>query len=249
MLVANLDVSDGLVNGARGQVVDFHFKDGEIMTLLIKFDRDDVGRHAAERHHTGSNVPINRHEVKFSVGRHHGVEVTRRQFPVTLAWASTVHKVQGLTVDNIVISFRGHFGPGQGYVALSRVKSVNGLHLLDFEPKKITCNSKVTKHIDSLRKKNQDSIPNSQGNKQVTQANHSSADQSEIPKKRTTDVNSETRDKSLMNFHGHLASTVTDIFVNCKINSLDINFQKHLQHELNLEQRQCTHQLMIGTHI
>ena len=119
MLVANLDVSDGLVNGARGEVVDLRFKDGKVTTLLIKFDRNDVGRQAAKRHHTGNYVLIGRYEATFSVGRHHGVEVTRRQFPVTLAWASTVHKVQGLTVDNTVISFKGHFGPGQGYVALS----------------------------------------------------------------------------------------------------------------------------------
>ena len=190
MLVANLDVSNGLFNGARGEVVDLRFKDGEVTTLLIKFDRDDVGRQPAKRHRTGNYVPIGRYEAKFSVGRHHGVEVTRRQFPVTLAWASTVHKVQGLTVDNIVISFKSHFGPGQGYVALSRVKSMSGLHLLDFEAKKITCNSKVTKHMDCLR----------------------------------------------MKIHSQLSSTLTDIFVNCKVHSLDISFKKHLQRELNLEQ-------------
>jgi len=160
MLVANLDVFDGLVNGARGQVIDFRFKGGEVTILLVSFDRNDVGRHAAKRHHTGNLVAIERHEAKFSVGRYRRVEVTRRQFSVTLVWASTVHKLQGLTVDNIAVSFRGHFGADQAYVALSRAKSINGLH-----PKKITCNSKVTKHMEVLGNTKQDSEESNQSNR------------------------------------------------------------------------------------
>ncbi len=52
------------------------------------------------------------------------------QIPLTLAWAITVHKAQGLTLDDIRIDFEsGAFAPGQTYVALSRVRSVNGLSL------------------------------------------------------------------------------------------------------------------------
>lgn len=49
------------------------------------------------------------------------------QFPVTLAWAITIHKSQGLTFDNIVIHTKGVFCSGQMYVALSRCRSMEGI--------------------------------------------------------------------------------------------------------------------------
>ena len=52
---------------------------------------------------------------------------TCKQFPVTLAWAITIHKSQGLTFDNIVIHTQGVFCPGQIYVALSRCTSLEGI--------------------------------------------------------------------------------------------------------------------------
>ena len=62
-----------------------------------------------------------------------GSEVTRLQYPITLAWATTIHKVQGLTLDEIVVDMRGgRFSPGQAHVAFSRLKSLQGLHILNF---------------------------------------------------------------------------------------------------------------------
>lgn len=54
------------------------------------------------------------------------------QFPLRLAWACTIHKSQGLTLDNALIDIRAAREPGQAYVAISRVKSLSGLHLKDW---------------------------------------------------------------------------------------------------------------------
>lgn len=52
-----------------------------------------------------------------------------RQYPVRLAWAVTIHKCQGMTFDKAVIDARNAFAPGQVYVALSRLRTLDGLFL------------------------------------------------------------------------------------------------------------------------
>lgn len=66
------------------------------------------------------------------------------QIPLILSWALTIHKAQGATLDAAEIDAgSGIFECGQTYVALSRVKSLEGLYLTSFDPKKIRTKKKV----------------------------------------------------------------------------------------------------------
>jgi len=73
------------------------------------------------------------------------------QVPLILAWALTIHKSQGATLDAAEIDVgSGIFECGQTYVALSRVKSLDGLYLTSFDVTKIRINKKVKEYYDNL---------------------------------------------------------------------------------------------------
>jgi ATP-dependent DNA helicase PIF1 len=73
------------------------------------------------------------------------------QIPLILAWALTIHKSQGVSLDVAEIDIgSGIFEFGQTYVALSRVKSMNGLYLTSFDVSKIRINKKVKEFYENL---------------------------------------------------------------------------------------------------
>ncbi len=152
MLTANVDVSDGLVNGARGEVVHFIRKpNGGVITILVKFDNSSVGQVAIQsskyRTSYSNAVPLTKHEAMFLAMGKLGYEV--RQFLLTLAWSTTMHKVQGLTLDEIVVDM-DRFSPGQAHVAFSKVKTLQGLQILNFNSKAIKSSKKVSEEMDRL---------------------------------------------------------------------------------------------------
>eukprot|EP00111_Clytia_hemisphaerica_P014933 TCONS_00043982-protein len=82
--------------------------------------------------------------------------ITWTQFPIVPSYACTVHKVQGLTLEKIVVSFQlnkqTYFNPGQIYVALSRVTSLNGLYLTgNYTSSAIKANASAEKEYQRLR--------------------------------------------------------------------------------------------------
>ena len=84
--------------------------------------------------------------------RKEGTLLQRTQIPLILCWAATVHKVQGLSLDAAVMDLgKDVLEPGMAYVALSRLRTLNGLALLNFQPKKITANKRVHEEIARLR--------------------------------------------------------------------------------------------------
>jgi ATP-dependent DNA helicase PIF1 len=104
--------------------------------------------------------------IQFSKGNNNSFEITMNyhiwpsetipgvgvsQLPLILAWALTIHKAQGATLDVAEIDAGSSiFECGQTYVALSRVKSLEGLYLTSYDAKKIRINKKVQEFYTGL---------------------------------------------------------------------------------------------------
>ncbi|CAD6200220.1 unnamed protein product [Caenorhabditis auriculariae] len=137
MLRRNLDVSKGLVNGSQGYLKNVYKSQGEIIALGVVFDGFDV------------ETKIVKETAVFNVSKDE--RRRRTQFPLMVAYAATVHKSQGMTIRNAVISTRSMFCDGQAFVACSRVRSLNGLHLIDFHPEKVRCDIVALEETNRLR--------------------------------------------------------------------------------------------------
>ena len=76
-----------------------------------------------------------------------------KQYPLKLAWAITIHQSQGLTFDNIYLDIgRGAFATGQTYVALSRCRTLSGVHLKkDIMVRDVLCDARVKQFFEYVR--------------------------------------------------------------------------------------------------
>ena len=150
MLRTNIDISKGLVNGAIGKISEIiwpHFRrmqmyDTDIPSVRVDFGKDGI--HLIE--------PV---RISFNAMYSYGT-AERRMLPLILAFASTVHKMQGSTVEEAVVYLGSKlFAVGQAYVALSRVKSLNGLQIEALDCTKLTgtklCNVDAIHEMDRMR--------------------------------------------------------------------------------------------------
>ena len=78
------------------------------------------------------------------------VQASRHQIPLILAWALSIHKAQGQTLERVKVDLGKIFEKGQAYVALSRATCQEGLQIIRFDPKKVMAHEKVRSFYDSL---------------------------------------------------------------------------------------------------
>ena len=137
----NIDVADGLTNSAVSAVTNVVIDQTKrkMSVILVAFDSVQVGqetRHTSIYNSIHQNaVPIRQTQATFPIQKKASFQATRTQFPLTLAWAVTIHKCQGLRLSEIVIDMtpaKGKFKPGEAYVALSRVRTLEKLHIINY---------------------------------------------------------------------------------------------------------------------
>jgi hypothetical protein len=138
MLRRNLRTEDGLVNGVTGTVVGFKWSDGSTVpipneppaVILVDFDNPTVGAKFRQYNNLPPDAPVEIAAVTSVFEGNSRKRLQRTQFPISLAWALTIHRVQGLSMDRAVINLgRSIFAAGQAYVALSRVRTLEGVAL------------------------------------------------------------------------------------------------------------------------
>lgn len=129
LLIKNMDVSIGLVNGSTGTV-----KECLDDSVVVEFDN-------------GVKEKINKVEWELEMDNS---KVFCKQIPLMLAYSVTIHKSQSLSLKEAVLDLDDCFCNHMVYVALSRIKSLDGVYLKSFNEKKITVNEKLLDYINKI---------------------------------------------------------------------------------------------------
>ncbi|HET8709567.1 MAG TPA: HRDC domain-containing protein [Candidatus Saccharimonadales bacterium] len=130
MFVAN-DFKAGFVNGTRGRVVDF-VHNWPLVQLL-----------------NGREITVEPHSWTLEEDGRKRAEIA--QLPLRLAWAITIHKSQGMSLDAAEIDLSRSFTPGMGYVALSRVRSIDGVFLAGINQMALAMHPQIFEFDAALR--------------------------------------------------------------------------------------------------
>lgn len=131
MFVKN-NFDKGYVNGTLGEVIGFDVENLPIVK-------------------TYGGKKITAKPVRWVIEENDEVKAEIRQVPLRLAWAITVHKSQGMSLDAAEIDLRKSFEHGMGYVALSRVKSLKGIQLLGVNEMSLCVDPAIIRLDEKLR--------------------------------------------------------------------------------------------------
>ena len=135
MLLYNMDIDTKLVNGSRGVIESF----------------DKSSGYPVVRFNSGKKYVIEPHEWS---NKHPKGLYSYIQMPLKLAWSISQHKSQGITLDLVEVDIGSTiFEFGQTYTTLSRVKSLDGLYITDYDKRKIKCHRDVKKYYEELNSK------------------------------------------------------------------------------------------------
>ena len=161
----NLDIADGLTNGASGVVCMLPQPKDEshilpaIGTIWIMFDEPSIGKHTRgindnlydeEIDPKWTPIPTIKKQIKIS--RNSPITATRYQFPIRIAAGKTIHRSQGQTLVSAVTDFMYARGSHKHYVALSRVTNSDNLFVTNFDKNKIKTSAVVKTEMERLRK-------------------------------------------------------------------------------------------------
>ncbi len=153
MFVAN-NFSEGFVNGSRGKVVGF--KEGKPLVELQSNRRV---------------LTIEAHSWALEEDGKERARVT--QLPLRLAWAITIHKSQGMSLDSAEIDLSRAFTPGMGYVALSRVRSLDGVYLKGINNTALAMHPEIFSFDEQLREHSSEVAQSTSEEEYVLSANDS----------------------------------------------------------------------------
>lgn len=130
---------EGYVNGTRGKIVSFLDSNdisGQVFTPVVEL-------------YNGKTVFIT--PETWAIEEDGKVKASIKQLPLRLAWAITIHKSQGMSLDNAEIDLSRTFSYGMGYVALSRVRKLSGIRLVGFNREALSVDPKVLEFDQDLR--------------------------------------------------------------------------------------------------
>jgi len=134
MCTMNVDLENGIYNGSQGKVIEFRNTITHGVLPVVKYNN-------------GKTVEME----PFCWQSEEYPSLGIKQFPLQLAWAMTIHKSQGSSLDNVIMDLgKDIFEYGQSYVALSRVRSLEGLHLSGFTYNRIQANPIVKTFYKTL---------------------------------------------------------------------------------------------------
>lgn len=140
MFVRN-NYEKGYFNGTIGKIAGFDGNNDPVVETL--------------RHQKINVEPAN-----WTISEDDKIIAQLTQHPLRLAWAITVHKSQGMTLDAAEIDLSKSFVEGMGYVALSRIKSLKGLRLLGFNEMALKVNPEIVQIDKNLRDLSQETVHN-----------------------------------------------------------------------------------------
>ena len=128
-------MDNSICNGSQGIVIDFVVnKKDKTEQPVVRF-ANGIVKTITMNHWQSTEYPF----------------IVVSQIPLCLAWAITIHKIQGASLQMAEMDIgKSIFEYGQTYVALSRVKSLDGLYLTDFQPEKIKANPKVVEFYKKI---------------------------------------------------------------------------------------------------